>query len=37
MEGYNCDVSPLPYGIRPDVIVDLPWTHAKARAQTLNE
>ena len=35
MEGYNCDVSPLPYGICPGVIVDLPWTHAKARAQTL--
>ena len=37
MEGYNCDVSPLPYGICPGAIVDLPWTHAKARAQPFNE
>ena len=35
MQGYNCDVSPLPYGVCPVMIVDLPWTHAKARAQTL--
>ena len=37
MEGYNCDVSQLPYGICPGVIVGLPWTHAEARAQALNE
>ena len=37
MQGYNCDVSPLPSGICPVMIVDLPWTHAKARAQTLDE
>ena len=37
MEGYNCDVSQLPYGICPGVIFGLPWTHAEARAQTLNE
>ena len=33
----NCDVSPLPSGICPVMIVDLPWTHAKARVQTLDE
>ena len=27
----------LPHGICPVMIVDPPWTHAKARAQTLNE
>ena len=37
MQGYNCEVSPLPSGICGVMIVDLPWTHAKARAQTLNE
>ena len=37
MQGYNCGVSQLPYGICPGVTSGLPWTHAKARAQTLNE
>ena len=32
MEGYNCDISQLPYGICPGVTFGLPWTHAKARA-----
>ena len=37
MEGFYCDVSQLPYGICPGVTSGLPWTRAKARAQTLNK
>ena len=37
MEGYSCDVSQLLCGICPGVSFGLPWTHAEARAQTLNE
>ena len=37
MEGCNCDVSQLHNGICPGVIFGLPWTHAKACAQTLSK
>ena len=37
MKGLYCDDPQLPYGICPGMASGLPWTRAKARAQTLNE